>query len=248
MSSQTPRTDETLLSRVECKYLVSREQQAGIREFIQPFVFPDRFARDHADGRYPVSSLYLDSPNLALYQSTAQGLKNRFKLRIRTYSDAPSDPTFFEVKKRMNGIVYKFREAVSREEAVDLLDRTSLEAPTDTDLSKFISLRELHGAEPLMRVKYMREAYVSQNADPVRITFDDELQGAVTLDPELSHESGDWITVPMDHTILEVKFTNLYPSWVGKLVQEFQLQRTSVPKYVLCVEEANRCGVMRMAV
>jgi hypothetical protein len=248
MSSQTPRTDETLLSRVECKYLVSREQQAGIREFIQPFVFPDRFARDHADGRYPVSSLYLDSPNLALYQSTAQGLKNRFKLRIRTYSDAPSDPTFFEVKKRMNGIVYKFREAVSREEAVDLLDRTSLEAPTDTDLSKFISLRELHGAEPLMRVKYMREAYVSQNADPVRITFDDELQGAVTLDPELSHESGDWITVPMDHTILEVKFTNLYPSWVGKLVQEFQLERTSVPKYVLCVEEANRCGVMRMAV
>ena len=248
MTSQPPRTDETLLSRVECKYLVSREKLAGIREFIQPFVFPDRFARDHADGRYPISSLYLDSPNLALYQSTARGLKNRFKLRIRTYSDAPSDPTFFEVKKRMNGIVYKFREAVSREDAVDLLDRTSLEAPADTDLSKFISLRDLHGAEPLMRVKYMREAYVSQNADPVRITFDDELEGAVTLDPELSHEDGDWITVPMDHTILEVKFTNLYPSWVGKLVQEFQLERTSVPKYVLCVEEANRCGVMRMAV
>ncbi len=248
MTSQSPRTDDTLLSRVECKYLVSKEKLAGIREFIQPFVFPDRFARDHADGRYPISSLYLDSPNLALYQSTARGLKNRFKLRIRTYSDTPSDPTFFEVKKRMNGIVYKFREAISREEAVDLLERNSLDTPSNTDLSKFISLRELHGAEPLMRVKYMREAYVSQNADPVRITFDDELKGAVTLDAEFSHEDGDWLTVPMDHTILEVKFTNLYPSWIGKLVQEFQLERTSVPKYVLCVEEATRCGAMRMAV
>ena len=248
MTSQSPRTDDTLLSRVECKYLVSKEKLAGIREFIQPFVFLDRYAKHHPDGRYPISSLYLDSPNLALYQSTAKGLKNRFKLRVRTYSDTPSDPVFFEVKKRMNGIVYKFREAVSREEAVDLLERNSLDTPPDTDLSKFITLRELHGAEPLMRVKYMREAYVSQNADPVRITFDDELEGAVTLDAEFSHEEGDWLSVPMDHTILEVKFTNLYPSWVSKLVQEFQLERTSVPKYVLCVEEANRCGAMRMAV
>jgi hypothetical protein len=248
MTSQSPRTDDTLLSRVECKYLVSKEKLAGIREFIQPFVFLDRYAKHHPDGRYPISSLYLDSPNLALYQSTAKGLKNRFKLRVRTYSDTPSDPAFFEVKKRMNGIVYKFREAVSREEAVDLLERNSLDTPPDTDLSKFITLRELHGAEPLMRVKYMREAYVSQNADPVRITFDDELEGAVTLDAEFSHEEGDWLSVPMDHTILEVKFTNLYPSWVSKLVQEFQLERTSVPKYVLCVEEANRCGAMRMAV
>jgi len=248
MPSETPRTDETLLSRVECKYLVNREQLEGIREFIQPFVHPDRFARGHADGRYPISSLYLDSPNLALYQSTARGIKNRFKLRVRTYSDEPSDHAFFEVKKRMNGIVYKFREAVSRSDAKDLLERDSLDAPQDTDLSKFISLRDLHGAEPVMRVKYKREAYVSQSADPVRITFDDELEGAVTVDADLRHGEGDWISVPMEHTILELKFTNLYPSWVAKMVQEFQLDRTSVPKYVLCVEEANRCGAMRMAI
>jgi len=248
MTSETPRTDETLLSRIECKYLVSRDKLAGIREFIQPFVRLDRFARGHADGRYPVSSLYLDSPNLSLYQSTANGLKNRFKLRVRTYSDAPSDRTYFEVKKRMNGIVYKFRQAVSRPEAIDLLERNSLEVPSDTDLSKFITLRDVHGAEPIMRVKYMREAYVSQSADPVRITFDDALEGAVTVDAELSHEGGDWIPVPLEDMILELKFTNLYPSWVAKMVQEFQLDRTSVPKYVMCIEEANRCGAMRMAV
>jgi hypothetical protein len=248
MTPQTPRTDETLLSRVECKYLVTREKLAGIREFIQPFVHPDRFARGHADGRYPVSSLYLDCPRFSLYQSTANGLKNRFKLRVRTYSDSPSDRAFFEVKKRMNGIVYKFREAIERPQAIDLLERNTLDVPECEDLAHFLSLRELHSAEPVMRVKYMREAYVSRSADPVRITFDDELQGAVTYDSDLSHEAGDWIPVPMEHTILELKFTNLYPSWVARMAQEFQLDRTSVPKYVMCVEEASRCGAMHLAI
>ncbi len=248
MTPQTPRTDETLLSRVECKYLVTREKLAGIREFIQPFVRLDRFARGHVDSRYPITSLYLDCPRFSLYQSTADGLKNRFKLRVRTYSDSPSDRAFFEVKKRMNGIVYKFREAIERTQAIDLLERNTLDAPESEDLAHFLSLRELHGAEPVMRVKYKREAYVSKSADPVRITFDDELQGAVTVDPELSHEIGDWIPVPMEQTILELKFTNLYPSWVATMVQEFQLDRTSVPKYVMCIEEASRCGAMRLAI
>ena len=248
MNPLTNRTDETLLSRVECKYLVTKRELAGIRDFIQPFVRPDRFARSHSDGRYPVSSLYLDCPRFSLYQSTADGLKNRFKLRVRTYSDSPSDRAFFEVKKRMNGIVYKFREAIERTQAIDLLERNTLDIPESEDLAHFLSLRELHGAEPVMRVKYKREAYVSRSADPVRITFDDELQGAVTLDSELGHEPGDWIPIPMEHTILELKFTNLYPSWVAKMAKEFQLDRTSVPKYVMCVEEATRCGAMRLAI
>lgn len=248
MTPDAPRTDETLLSRVECKYLLDESQLAGVRHFIQPFVHLDRFAEGRADDRYPVTSLYLDCPRLSLYQSTAKGLKNRFKLRVRTYTDSPEDSAFFEVKKRMNGIVYKFRQAISRSQAVDILDRNTLDVPDSADLAHFLSLRELHGAEPVMRVKYLREAYVSRSADPVRITFDDHLYGAVTLDSNLSHESGDWIPVPMRHTILEVKFTNLYPSWVSKMVQEFQLERTSVPKYVMCIEEANRVGAMRMAV
>jgi len=248
MNPQTPIDDETMLSRVECKYLITETVRAGIRDYIKPFVKPDRFAHGHDDGRYPISSLYLDCPRLSLYKSTANGIKNRFKLRVRTYSDSPADNAFFEVKKRMNGIVYKSRESVPRAKAIELIERDSHEAAPGSDLAEFLSLREMHGAEPLMRVKYMREAYVSQSADPVRLTFDDDLEGALTLDSNLSHLGGDWLKVPMDHSILEVKFTNLYPAWIANMAQEFQLDRTSVPKYVLCVEEAARCGVMSTAI
>jgi hypothetical protein len=248
MNPQTPIDDETMLSRVECKYLITEEVRSGIREYIKPFVKQDRFAHGHADGRYPISSLYLDCPRLSLYRSTADGLKNRFKLRVRTYSDSPADKAFFEVKKRMNGIVYKFRESVERAKAIDLVEGNSHEAAPKSDLAEFLSLREIHGAEPLMRVKYKREAYVSKSDDPVRLTFDDDLEGALTLDSNLTHLEGDWLRVPMTHSILELKFTNLYPSWVAGMVQEFQLQRTSVPKYVLCVEEAARLGYLRAAI
>jgi hypothetical protein len=248
MTPQPPINDETMLSRVECKYLISESVRAGIREYIKPFVKPDRFAHGHDDGRYPISSLYLDCPRLSLYKSTADGIKNRFKLRVRTYSDSPADNAFFEVKKRMNGIVYKSRHSVPRAKARELIERECNEAAPGSDLAEFLNLRETHGAEPLMRVKYMREAYVSQSADPVRITFDDDLEGALTLDSDLSHLTGDWLKVPMTHSILEVKFTNLYPSWIAGMAQEFQLDRTSVPKYVLCVEEAARLGVMRLAI
>ena len=45
--------------------------------------------------------------------------------------------------------------------------------------------------------------------------------------------------------VLEIKFNLTMPSWVVRLIQEFNLVRTSVPKYVLTVDAARRCGRRR---
>ena len=42
----------------------------------------------------------MDSDDLRLYYQTVGGEKDRFKLRVRTYSDRPNAPTFFEVRRR----------------------------------------------------------------------------------------------------------------------------------------------------
>jgi len=75
--------DRTLHSRFECKYMVNSLLVPEIRQYIQPFVEPDRFAALHPGYRYPICSLYLDTDDLALYMQTVGGLKNRFKLRVR---------------------------------------------------------------------------------------------------------------------------------------------------------------------
>ena len=56
---------------------------------------------------YPIVSLYLDSPDLQLCRESLTGVKNRFKLRIRSYTDEPEYPRFLEIKRRINQVIYE---------------------------------------------------------------------------------------------------------------------------------------------
>ncbi len=82
-------------------------------------------------------------------------------------------------------------------------------------------------------MKYQREAYDSTAADMVRITIDRDLLHAVTLGYETSHDGGGWNPTPVRGTILEIKFTQGFPPWLGHLVRTFDLERLSVAKYCI---------------
>lgn len=240
-------SDITLRSRYECKYLISPMQIAGVREFIAPFMRPDRFATLREDHRYPICSLYLDSPDLMLYQQTVNGEKNRFKLRVRSYTDYEQAPVFFEVKRKINNIVQKRRSRVERAEARVLLERgvrtTSRDRSTSTDdLGFFEGHRELTDARPVVRVRYLREAYESRGGDPVRITIDTDLRHAVTLGSAFGHHDGRWVSTPVDGVILELKFTEVFPTWVRDLVRTFGLRQQPVPKYVMSIDHMMLAG------
>lgn len=231
--------DVTLNSRYECKYLINPAAVPAMREFIQPFMAPDRFAARWEDNRYAICSLYYDSPDLRLYQQSVGGEKNRFKLRARTYDDEPSSPVFFEVKRKINNIVSKRRAAVSRDEAARFDEHGangwmgSLPGGRGDDLDYFALHAGLTDARPTLRVKYIREAYESRGGDPVRITIDTELMHALTVSHDLAHGSGRWVTTPVSGSILELKFTDRYPEWISHLVRAFGLKQQPVPKYVL---------------
>lgn len=235
-------SDVTLRSRFECKYVISPAAVPALREFIQPFMAPDRYAARWEDNRYAICSLYLDGQDLGLYQQTVGGEKNRFKLRVRTYDDDADSPVFFEVKRKLNNIVSKQRAALNRNEAARLVEHgvngwtEGLPVTAVDDLNAFALYADLTNARPLVRVKYMREAYESRGGDPVRITIDTDLMHAVTLDHDLGHETGRWVTTPVTGSILELKFTELYPEWIADLVHTFGLKQQPVPKYVMSVD------------
>ena len=235
-------SDVTLRSRYECKYLVSEMMIPLLREMIHPFMQPDRFAAERPGHRYPISSLYLDSDDLHTYQQTVGGEKNRFKLRLRTYDDNPDSPVYFEVKRKVNNIVSKHRAAVPREAAQQLLEhrQTTLDLGVSqeerADLEEFLLHADLMHARPVVRVAYQREAYESRSGDPVRITVDTELRHAMTLDFDLSHESGRWQSTPVEGAIIEIKFTERFPTWVSDLIRALDLKQQPVPKYVLSLD------------
>ena len=183
----------------------------------------------------------LDSPDLALYQQTVNGEKDRFKLRVRTYSDDPTQPAYFEVKKKINSVVHKRRAGLTRDQAVELIDgrfidSDALDRSTREDIDHFDSHVKLASARPMIRVKYMREAYQATGNEPVRITIDTDLQHAVSFSGSLSHREGRWTSTPLDGVIVEIKFTERYPWWVQDFIRNFSLKQRAVPKYVLSID------------
>lgn len=232
-------------SRFEYKYYVTEAQAADITTFIKTYLEPDEFLLKFGGIGYPVCSLYLDNSGLLLYDQTIQGQKNRFKLRIRFYDDDQSNPAFLEIKRRETDVIKKQRCAVSREGARYILagdppDASFLYGKASMKsldaLFEFCSLRDRISAQGCTYVYYHRQAYVSVGNNFSRVTFDRQLEGGVYV-------PGDKLVIPRDSkapklegVVLELKFTDKFPAWMRELADVFNLQRTSVPKYVKCVE------------
>jgi len=185
----------------------------------------------------------LDGPELPLFRGTVEGHRNRFKLRMRSYSDDPKAPIFCEVKRRVDRIVRKVRVRVERALAEQVVQGEVPLTLADPRLAEFVEAQHSTGALPLVRVRYEREAYESSAQDPVRMTFDSALSYA-PFDPAAPFRlhDGAYQATPLPATIVELKFTDRCPSWMTRIVDELQLCRESIPKYVLCVQHGLRRG------
>jgi hypothetical protein len=241
--------DITLASRYECKYIIDPSLVGALRQYIQPFMKPDHYAAKHEGYCYPICSLYLDSLGLNLYQQTIDGTHNRFKLRVRTYSDEENGPVFYEVKQKLNNIVRKRRARLTRaqsrllqESSCPSISLAAIPLDQQADVEYFQHSVRLSDARPVVKIKYMREAYEAKGGDPVRITLDTDLTHTSTLGHELSHAKGRWIHTPLSGVILEFKFTNRFPMWLQEMVRFFNIKQQSVPKYIMAVDNMLQGG------
>lgn len=233
------------VNRFELKYIIHEGYVAPIREFLRCHLELDEYARPELANNYQIHSLYLDSPGLDLCLATLHGHKNRFKLRIRFYDDDPLNPVFFEVKRRVSDVIIKDRVGVHRRSVQRILDHNWPE-PDDllqnnpknfADLKKFCSLRNVLEAERGLFVSYLREAWVAPFDDQVRVTFDHQISASHQLDDTLRMFGlKTWIQPQIPGIVLELKFCDRFPQWMNELVQEFNLERTVMAKYVACVE------------
>lgn len=230
-----------LFQRYECKSLVPESVAQRIVRSATPFLAPDPYAARRPGFIYPICSLYLDSEDLRLYRETREGLRTRFKLRIRGYSDDPSVPLLFEIKRRADGIVHKTRSVVPRSAFPALVAGRQVELPGMRDgqrawLDEFVRLMLATGARPRVLVRYDREAYVGAADPEVRVTLDRRLRAADTSRSELRMEGSGFRSIGERAVILELKFNQRCPAWLLQLVQRFELRRTSYSKYCAAID------------
>ena len=238
-------------SRFELKYLINESTAERVRDFVRCYLSMDEFGVGKPNYSYPVHSLYLDSDNLEIYWRTINGDKNRFKLRLRYYSDHPDTPVFFEIKRRMKDIILKQRGGV-KQSAVPLLLRGHFPAPEHmlsrdasglVAVQKFCQLMAQLHAKPKSHIFYKREAYVSDD-DQVRVTMDRDVFSEPNLDPSIKVKMAKPVHAFVGFVILELKFTNRFPNWFRELVRMANVMQCGAAKYVSGV---NLIGHRRLA-
>jgi hypothetical protein len=236
--------DNVLRCRFEMKYLISEAGAAEIGRFITPYMSLDRYSKLQPGGAYPIVSLYLDSKNLRLCRESLTGQKNRFKLRVRSYSDDEDYPSFFEVKRRINTIILKSRAAVRHQDVVALVSGFSLPPQaykTDEEaLNQFQLYASSIGAKPMILIRYIRQAFENDSENRVRVTFDRELCYKVTTVPEVKLDGSSWQfnSLTRGNVIMEIKFTARYPAWLGRMVKCFDLRQRSISKYATSIKQS----------
>lgn len=241
------RNEASFRPRHEMKFVVPRSLADSVREYIGSFCEADPMAVG-SPPRYTVTTLQLDSPDLSLHSAKARELKNRFKLRVRSYGDADgSCPIFVEIKRKFNHIVSKSRVKLSRESYLDDLAGglsggvfPEFKCIKDRDtFSEFVRLSRSIDAGPVMRIRYERECWVGIEDTSVRITIDDRLEYQTTVDYRVFDANRTWYQADLarvtkqkdDFVILELKCGLDIPAWLIRLVKQYRLERTGFCKY-----------------
>lgn len=231
--------DQYQKQRYELKYQITPHLVEPIRDFVASYLELDRNSRRCRDLAYPVHSLYLDSRDLRLYQATINGDRNRYKLRVRYYSQDPDAPLFVEIKTRRDSVIRKHRAMIRRRALPGLMsgrpaglaDLHEPEAAQFEALLRFCELRRKLAATPKTHVGYDREAWLSPD-NSVRVTMDRRVATRPDLEARLSTDLQQATPVFGNRVVLEIKFTDRYPLWLGELVRAFNLRQGSAAKYV----------------
>ncbi|MEX0680134.1 MAG: polyphosphate polymerase domain-containing protein [Balneolales bacterium] len=242
--------------RFEHKYVIPEKVSSGIRDFISCYLDLDSYGATQPNLSYPVHSIYLDSPTMRTYQETVNGDRNRYKLRIRYYEMSDEAPVYFEIKRRHDRIIAKKRAIVHRRFARDLVrgfipgtaglvDPSSEQLDALLDFTRFVY--QLN-AEPKAHVSYLREAWMADGANKIRVTMDRK----VIIEPQkrLNFSTDLQNSQPVfgRNVILELKFTNRFPIWFREMVQIFGLQPGAAAKYVDGVSNTGEFRFIRSSV
>ncbi len=236
----TKADDKLQAQRFELKFRIPKSQAPGIRDFVSSYLVPDEYSVGKPEYSYANHSVYLDSDDLRLYWDVINGNKNRFKLRVRYYDDDPATPVFFEIKRRSNDAILKQRGPVRRE-AVSPLLSGHLPEPGFLLSSKPQHLAALHQfcrlmsdlrAVPKVQVSYLREAWVSESDNSVRVTLDRDVCAVAHTTHDITTRLENPVMAFEPDVILEIKFTGRFPTWIREMVRIFGVMQSGSAKYV----------------
>lgn len=218
--------------RHEDKFLIGFPQYRMLRSQLAVLMHCDSNAS--ADGSYKVRSLYFDTmENRDFYEKEA-GIEVRRKIRLRTYS-AEAERAKLEIKNRRQNGIYKEVVSVSRQEAERLIIN-----PADCEFLREHSVSSAHlyryfmtdSYRPVLMIEYDREAYTLPFFQ-IRITFDQRIRACRKVSDFWQKEPLFTSVIPSNEIVLEVKYNDMIPDYLRRLLSLAESQSMSISKYYL---------------
>lgn len=224
--------------RHEIKYYVNEIQAAEMRLFLKRYMFLDPYTDE--TGAYWVRSLYFDTIDNKDYNEKIIGYNIRNKIRLRIY-DTDSSYVKLELKNKYGSCVLKETVTISREEAEQLIkgECNCLLKYNQNATNKVYSFMHRNIYQPVAIIDFNREAYLYPFQN-IRITLDKNLCTA-GCSYDLYRRNIPMIPVFSNYVlILEVKFENIIPPHLQRIISNFETQKSQISKYCLGREKLGR--------
>jgi hypothetical protein len=192
----------------------------------------DSFAKNR--GWYLNRSLYFDTSNLNEYREYIDGEKIRRKYRLRSYDDQFND-CFIEIKFKSNDLVWKSRLKCQIDEAISIFSHPE-KFRSIPEKEQFLAEIGPKVLRPTVAVSYQRIPLRDKLNGQVRVTLDYNLRcGGIELFNRQMLPTDKRI-VPSNMCILEVKFPNMCPDWLGDLLKITGMSPAPFSKYAHAVD------------
>lgn len=183
---------------------------------------------------YNVHSLYFDDYHNNNAFDNDAGVNYRHKWRIRYYDDN-SEFIRLEKKNKQNDLCYKQSCVLTQGEYKKIIagdiDDVFWNAQYDL-LKKFCIEINNKLLKPKIIIDYERTAFVDSTLN-VRITFDRTISGSLDLDSFLDNSFLRYPVQDLNHHVLEVKFDDILPDYLERILHSNNLQRNTFSKYYL---------------
>lgn len=246
-----------LLNRIEDKYLVLREHFGKLVESLRTNLKKgdsDTFVRYNRN-----ETIYFDTPDLDCFKDAMEGIRPRFKMRIRRYcpnGETWEEHAYLELKiKDKDGVTRKMRVRIGPEDialvrAGGELQVTDRLAELNVDIGRDHLWKRLAAINSAMfqsklryqlTVQYDRRAYSN---DEIRVTVDENLRyfeaepiqesakNSIVLSTKwkkFSKHYGDF--KEHDYLIVEVKRQGETPDWLKGLLADCGAEEDRFSKY-----------------
>lgn len=208
--------------RTEKKYILTHAEYLRIIPLLESNMIRDsHYMTD-------IFNMYFDTPDNELIIESLEKPDYKYKIRARSYGDASRNKIYFEIKSKLDGVVYKRRAELTESEYETYL-RNGQHEPGQV-MSELDYIFTQKNLLPKIFIAYRRISYAANDESDLRVTIDSDLRSRTT-DLDLDYHLGCSRYFDAPTYILEVKSRGGMPKWLVENLSAQSHYPNSFSKY-----------------